>query len=372
MSWGPLIHGHAFPPVVEAITRAAALGVSFGAPSPLELELAEIITGAMPSVEVVRFVSSGTEAAMSAIRLARAFTERDLVVKFAGHYHGHADLLLVSAGSGGLTFGVPTSPGVPSGATADTLVAAYNDAPVLAALFAEHGERIAAVIVEPIAGNMGVVPPHPDFLSVVRELTARAGALLIADEVITGFRVAPGGAQELLSLHPDLTVLGKIIGGGLPVGAYGGRGDIMRLVAPSGPVYQAGTLSGNPLAMAAGIAGLEPLRDRAFYARLEETTRTLASGLQRAASDAGITIAVNAAVGMLTVFFRPRPVYGLADAEASDTAAFARFHAAMLRHGIYLPPSQFEAWMISSAHTHEIIQETVGAAATSFREIAGG
>jgi glutamate-1-semialdehyde 2,1-aminomutase len=370
MSWGPLIHGHAFPPVVEAIERTARLGTSFGAPSPLEVELAAAVTSAMPSVELIRFVSSGTEAAMSAIRVARAFTGRDLIVKFAGNYHGHSDMLLVDAGSGGLTLGIPSSPGVPAGATATTIVASYNDVAALEAIFGAHGRQIAAVIVEPIAGNMGVVVPDLGFLEAARRLTANAGGLLIADEVITGFRVAHGGAQALFDLQPDLTVLGKIIGGGLPVGAYGGREDIMRLVAPDGPVYQAGTLSGNPLAMAAGLAGLAPLNSPAFYERLSEATNRLAEGLAAVAGDANIRLTINRVTGLLTAFFSGGPVRTVTDAKASDAQAFAHFHAAMLRRGVYLPPSQYEAWMISSAHADEIIDQTLAAAADSLRELA--
>ena len=370
MSWGPLIHGHAFPPVLEAVSNAAALGTTFGAPTPLEVELAALITGAMPAIEMVRFVNSGTEAAMSAIRVARAFTGRDLIVKFAGNYHGHADMLLVSAGSGGLTFGVPSSPGVPAGATADTLIAPYNETDALESTFDSHGERIAAVILELVPGNMGVIGPFPEFLAAVRRLCDRSGALLIADEVITGFRVAAGGAQQALGLVPDLTVLGKIIGGGLPVGAYGGRREIMRLVAPEGPVYQAGTLSGNPLAMAAGIASLSALRAPGFHERLGDTTARVAGGLRTLAAEAAVPVTVNHVTGMLTVFFTGKPVRTLADAQSSDTRAFARFHAAMLDRGCYLPPSQFEAWMISSAHTDQIIDQTLPAAREAFRHAA--
>jgi glutamate-1-semialdehyde 2,1-aminomutase len=326
----------------------------------------------MSAVEMVRFVNSGTEAAMSAIRVARAFTGRELIVKFAGNYHGHADMLLVSAGSGGLTFGTPSSPGVPAGTTATTIVAPFNDTPALEAVIGAHGPRIAAIILEPIAGNMGVVMPNSDFLDAARRLSANTGALLIADEVITGFRVALGGAQARLDIRPDLSILGKILGGGLPVGAYGGRREIMRSVAPEGPVYQAGTLSGNPLAMAAGVAGLAPLRDPGFYQRLDAGTDNLARGLRQAAEEAGVPLTVNAVTGMLTAFFTTGKVQSLADAAGSDTATFARFHAAMLRRGMYLPPSQFEAWMLSSAHTDEIIHQTVSAAGEALREIAAG
>lgn len=370
MSWGPLINGHAYPPVVDALARAAERGTSFGAPSSLEVELAEVIVSALPAVEMVRFVNSGTEAAMSAIRLARAVTGRELIVKFAGNYHGHADMLLARAGSGSLTLGVPTSPGVPGGAAASTLVATYNDAPRLADLFAERGSEIAAVIVEPIAGNMGVVPPDPAFLSAIRELTRTNGALFIDDEVITGLRVGPHGAQGLLDMAPDITVLGKIIGGGLPVGAYGGRREVMERIAPSGPVYQAGTLSGNPLAMAAGLANLRPLRQPAFYDRLHDTTRALASGLIDAAWSAGVPVTVNWVTGMLTVFFTPGPVTSLAGSEAADAGRYGRFFHAMLERGIYLPPSQFEAWMLSSAHTAEIVDTTIAMARAAFEDVA--
>ena len=370
MSWGPLINGHAYPPVVDALARAAERGTSFGAPSSLEVELAEVIVSALPAVEMVRFVNSGTEAAMSAIRLARAVTGRELIVKFAGNYHGHADMLRARAGSGSLTLGGPTSPGVPTGAAASTLVATYNDAPRLADLFAERGSEIAAVIVEPIAGNMGVVPPDPAFLSAIRELTRTNGALFIDDEVITGLRVGPHGAQGLLDMAPDITVLGKIIGGGLPVGAYGGRREVMERIAPSGPVYQAGTLSGNPLAMAAGLANVRPLRQPAFYDRLHDTTRALASGLMDAAGSAGVPVTVNWVTGMLTVFFTPGPVTSLAGSEAADAGRYGRFFHAMLERGIYLPPSQFEAWMLSSAHTAEIVDTTIAMARAAFEDVA--
>ncbi len=359
MSWGPLIHGHAFAPVVAAVEEAAHGGTSYGAPTEREVLLAEEVVAAVPSIEMVRFVSSGTEATMSAIRLARGYTGRDIVVKFAGNYHGHADMLLAQAGSGSLTLGVPTSPGVPAGAAQSTLAAPYNNIAVLRQLFAAHGDQIAAVIVEPIAGNMGVVPPAAGFLDAIRELTRHTAALFICDEVITGFRVALGGAQEALDCSPDLTTLGKILGGGLPVGAYGGRRDIMKQVSPSGPVYQAGTLSGNPVAMAAGLASLAPLHDRSFYQMLSTNTECLAAGLRNAAVKAGIPVTVNACNGMLTVFFSEVPVTTLADAQSCDTDRYARFFHAMLDRGIYLPPSQFEAWMLSSQHTPDIIHYTV-------------
>jgi len=371
MSWGPLIHGHAFPPVVEQIQHAAARGTSFGAPTEQEVVLASIVTDALPSVEMVRFVSSGTEAAMSAIRLARGYTGRDLIVKFAGNYHGHADSLLARAGSGSLTLGVPTSPGVPDDAARTTLVATYNDVGGLEDLFARFGDRIAGVIVEPIAGNMGVIPPIRGFLESIQHLCAASGALFICDEVITGFRVAYGGAQSIFGVQPDLTVLGKIVGGGLPVGAYAGRRSIMERVSPSGPVYQAGTLSGNPLAMAAGIASIESLRRGNVYAELAQHTAALAAGLRAQALAAGIPVAVNAVTGMLTLFFSDEPVESLAQAEASSTDRYARFFHAMLDRGVYLPPSQFEAWMLSTCHGEPEIENAVKAAEEAFGEIGG-
>lgn len=370
MSWGPLIHGHAYPPVVQAVQSAAARGTSFGAPSPLEVELAEAVTSAIPSVDMVRFVNSGTEASMSAIRLARAATGRDVIVKFAGNYHGHVDALLARAGSGGLTLGVPTSPGVPHAVAAETLVAQYNDARGLKDLFDVYGDRIAAVVVEPIAGNMGVVPPVSDFLPTIQTLCRHNGSLFICDEVITGFRVGPSGAQGRFGIEPDLTILGKIIGGGLPVGAYGGRRDLMEQMSPAGPVYQAGTLSGNPLAMAAGIAGLRPLRSPEFYERLSATTARIASGLGDLCRGLGIDVSINAVTGILTLFFAVGPVWGLAAVERSDTAAYGRFFHAMLRRGVYLPPSQFEAWMISAAHTPEIVDAILDAAKDSVAELS--
>lgn len=362
MSWGPLIHGHAFGPVVRSLEAAVPYGTTYGAPTAAEVLLAEAVVDAVPSVEMVRFVSSGTEAAMSAIRLARAVTGRPVIVKFAGNYHGHADALLASAGSGSLTFGVPTSPGVTDAATADTIVATYNDTQGLATVFETRGEEIAAVIVEPIAGNMGVVQPADSFLQAIRRLTADAGALFICDEVITGFRVSRGGAQALLDLRPDITVLGKIIGGGLPVGAFGGSRELMERMSPVGDVYQAGTLSGNPLAMHAGLANISPLAHPRFYQDLDARTHKLAIGLRHAGSEAGIPVTVNACTGMLTLFFTDGPVMNLQDARGADTARFSRFFHAMLDSGISLPPSQFEAWMLSAAHSDEIIDETVAAA----------
>jgi glutamate-1-semialdehyde 2,1-aminomutase len=366
MSWGPLIHGHAFGPVVQALEAGAPYGVTYGAPTASEVLLAEEIVDAVPSIEMVRFVNSGTEAGMSAVRLARGSTGRDLIVKFAGNYHGHADALLAQAGSGSLTLGVRTSPGVTTASTADTLVASYNDVEEVRSLFSVHSENIAAVIAEPIAGNMGVVPPAEGFLQEIRRLTAEAGALCICDEVITGFRVGRDGAQGRFGVSPDLTILGKVVGGGLPVGAYGGRVDLMERVAPTGPVYQAGTLSGNPLAMQAGLASLKPLRDSAFYRALDQSTRRLADGLRIAAGEAGIPVTVNACTGMLTLFFTPGPVTTLAGAQQSDTTRYASFFHAMLDRGVSLPPSQFEAWMLSSAHTDEVLEATVEAARDAF------
>jgi glutamate-1-semialdehyde 2,1-aminomutase len=361
-SWGPLILGHAHPRVVRAVEEALRRGASFGAPTELETQLAEMIVSAVPSIEMVRLVSSGTEASMSAIRLARGFTGRDVIVKFAGCYHGHVDSLLVQAGSSATTHGVPTSPGVPKGCTADTLVLRYNDVQGLVDAFAGRGGEIAGVILEPVAGNMGLVTPSAEFLSELRRLTDRHGALLIYDEVMTGFRLAYGGAQQLDKQMPDLTVLGKIVGGGLPVGAYGGRADVMRKVMPAGPVFQAGTLSGNPLAMAAGIATLQELRDRPPYARLEQLGARLAEGLTAAARAAGVPHCLNRAGSMWTLFFTAGPVTDYDSARAADTARFGRFFWAMMDRGFYLPCSQFEAAFLSAAHTEKQIEETLAAA----------
>jgi glutamate-1-semialdehyde 2,1-aminomutase len=369
-SWGPLILGHAHPRVVEAAIEAVRLGSSFGAPCERETELAELISAAMPSVEMVRMVSSGTEAAMSAIRLARGFTGRDRIVKFAGCYHGHVDALLVSAGSSALTHGVPSSPGVPPGSTGDTIVLRFNDVDGLRSAFRAQGDAIAGVILEPIVGNMGLVVPSSEFLSQLRQMTQRHGALLIYDEVMTGFRVAYGGAQELLSQKPDLTVLGKIVGGGFPVGAYGGRADIMKRVLPAGPVFQAGTLSGNPVAMAAGIATLRELNENRPYARLDRIGQRLCAGLAQAALNAGITHQINRAGSMWTLFFAAAPITDLESATRSDTACFARFFWAMMDRGVYLPCSQFEAAFISTAHTDEQIDQTVQSAQEAMEQLA--
>ena len=368
MSWGPLIHGHAPRGLVKALAAAARDGTSYGAPSPLELELGERVRRLMPSLERVRFVSSGTEAAMSAIRVARAATGRDKIVKFEGCYHGHADPFLVQAGSGALTLGVPTSPGVTRGAAGDTLLATYNDPLSVQRVFDANRGAIAALIVEPIAGNMGVVPPADGFLRFLRDVCTAHGALLIFDEVISGFRAAPGGAQALAGVRPDLTCLGKIIGGGLPVGAYGGRADLMDLVSPAGPVYQAGTLSGNPLAMTAGIWCLDRLKP-ALSRRLAALGRRLAAGLAEAGRDAGVAVQVNAVGSVLTPFFTDRPVRDYQAATSARTAAYATFFRGMLGRGIYLPPSQFEAWFLSAAHTARDVEKTIAAARPSMQEV---
>jgi glutamate-1-semialdehyde 2,1-aminomutase len=352
-SWGPLILGHAPPAVVEALAETARKGTSYGAPTAQEVEMAERITRAVPSMEMVRLVSSGTEAAMSAIRLARGATGRDLIIKFDGCYHGHADSLLVKAGSGGATFGIPDSAGVPAALAALTLALPFNDLEAVSRAFETRRGEVAAVLVEPVAGNMGVVPPAPGFLAGLRELCTRHGALLVFDEVITGFRVAYGGAQALYSVRPDLTCLGKIIGGGLPVGAYGGPRDLMSNVAPLGPVYQAGTLSGNPLAVAAGLATLRALEDPAIYDRLERLGARFARGIREAAGAAGIPVTVNRVGSMLTTFFTEGPVIDYASAKRADTARYARFFHGMLDRGVFLAPSQFEAAFVSVAHTEQ-------------------
>jgi glutamate-1-semialdehyde 2,1-aminomutase len=366
-SWGPLILGHAPAAVVEAVGEAARRGTSYGAPTPREVEIAEVISRAIPSIEMLRLVSSGTEAAMSAIRLARGATGRDAIVKCEGCYHGHADSLLVKAGSGGATFSLPDSAGVPPSLAALTITVPFNDLAALRQTFASRGSEIAAVIVEPVAGNMGVVPPAPGFLAGLRDLTTRHGALLIFDEVITGFRVAYGGAQALYGVTPDLTCLGKIIGGGLPVGAYGGRRDLMAHVAPLGGVYQAGTLSGNPLAVAAGLATLRALQDPSAYRRLEALGARLQAGLEGAAREAGIPLTVNRVGSMLTGFFAEGPVTDYASAKRSDTTRYAKFFHAMLERGVFLAASQFEAAFVSLAHTEADIETAAGAAREALR-----
>jgi glutamate-1-semialdehyde 2,1-aminomutase len=366
-SWGPLILGHADPQVVEAIVNAARQGSSFGASTPSEVELAEAVTAAVPSMEKVRFVSSGTEATMSAIRLARAYVRRKYIVKFAGCYHGHADSLLVKAGSGVATLGIPGSAGVVEELARYTLALPYNEVSALEQAFAKFKQQIACVIVEPVVGNMGCVPPAPGYLAALRDLTRREGALLIFDEVMTGFRVSFGGAQQLYGIVPDLTALGKIIGGGLPVGAYGGSREIMDLVAPLGPVYQAGTLSGNPLAMAAGLATLRCLRDHPeLYQRLETLTARLVEGVAQAAQAEEVPLTCNRAGSMFTWFFTKRPVTNWDEAASCDTAAFGQYFRAMLEAGIYLPPSQFEAAFLSAAHTELDVEETIAAAREAF------
>ncbi len=367
-SWGPMILGHAHPKVVSAIRRAAARGTSYGAPTAGEVELAGLIRKAFPSIGKVRLVSSGTEAAMSAVRLARGFTGRDKIVKFEGCYHGHADPMLVKAGSGALTFGQPDSPGVPMDTAKDTLTATFNDAGSVQRLFEENRGQIAAVIVEPIPGNMGVVPPAPGFLNALREITRTDGALLVFDEVITGFRVAFGGAQELYGISPDLTVLGKIIGGGLPVGAFGGRRDVMAALSPEGPVYQAGTLSGNPLAVSAGISAITELSRKGTYKRLADKADYLAEGLQGVFRKAAVPTWTNRVGSMWTTFFQEGPVVDYATAKRSDTSLYGRYFHGMLARKIYLAPSQFEAGFVSLAHTRTDLDRTIAAA----REVLNG
>ena len=359
LSWGPLILGHAHPAVVEAINAAAQRGTSYGAPTELETEIAQEILKALPSMEMVRMVNSGTEATMSALRLARGVTGRNKIVKFEGCYHGHGDSLLIKAGSGALTFGVPTSPGVPASIASETIVAQYNDLPGLEKIFEQCGEDIAAVIIEPVTGNMGVVLPQPGFLEGLRALTQKYGTLLIFDEVMTGFRVGYGGAQGRYNIDPDLTCLGKVIGGGLPVAAYGGKKKYMEKVAPSGPIYQAGTLSGNPLAMAAGLATLRLLQVEGFYAKLEQKTMRLAEGLKSIAQELEFPIWVNAVGAMFSAFFTNVPVMDFKSACTSDEELFAAFFRGMLERGIYLAPSQYEAVFLSSAHSDEDIDYTL-------------
>jgi glutamate-1-semialdehyde 2,1-aminomutase len=368
-SWGPLILGHAHPDVVKAIKRAAEKGTSYGAPCKEEIELASIIVKSFPSIDIVRMTSSGTEATMSSIRLARAYTGRDFIVKFEGCYHGHADCLLVKAGSGATTFGTPSSPGVPRGFTENTLLARYNDTQSVERLFAEYGDRIAAVLVEPVAANMGVVPPKEGFLEELRKVTEDSGSLLIFDEVITGFRLGLGGAQKTYGVIPDITCLGKIIGGGLPVGAFGGKKEIMNLVSPVGPVYQAGTLSGNPLAMAAGVATLNKLKEKGTYKRLSELTVYLTQGLREILKKLSIKAQINSVGSMFTLFFTEHGVVDYESALSSDTKIYSRFFKSLLSAGIMFPPSQFEAVFLSLAHTEKEIDMTLKAAYNALKEI---
>lgn len=369
LSWGPMILGHASPAVISAIKKAAGQGTSYGAPTELEVELARHIRMAVPSMEKIRLVSSGTEAVMSAIRVARGYTKRDGILKFEGCYHGHSDYLLAKAGSGMMTLGIPDSLGVPADFAKQTFTAPYNDIRSVQQIMREQGKQIACIIVEPIAGNMGVVPPAPDFLPVLRQLTLDHGSLLIFDEVISGFRVHYGGAQALYGITPDLTVLGKIIGGGLPVGAYGGRKEIMDLIAPVGPVYQAGTLSGNPLAVTAGLATLKQLRAKQLYKKLDEQSAVLAEGIGNEAKRAGIPLTQHRVGSMLTSFFTPEPVVDWDSAKRSDTKRYAQFFHHMLEQGIYLAPSQFEAAFLSTAHTSADVERTIKAARMAFKSL---
>lgn len=371
-SWGPMIVGHCNPKVIAAVTAALENGSSFGAPTNLEIQLAEMVIAAVPSIEMVRMVSSGTEATMSAIRLARAYTGRDTIIKFAGCYHGHADSLLVKAGSGAATFGVPDSPGVPAEVARHTLTAEYNSLDSVQALVDENRGNIACIIIEPIAGNMGTVPPRSGFLEGLRDICDQEGIVLIFDEVMSGFRVAYGGAQELYGITPDLTTLGKIIGGGLPVGAFGGKRQIMELLSPSGGVYQAGTLSGNPLAMSAGIATLQILQEKGFYQRLEEKSALVAEMITGAAADAGYPIFSTRVGSMLCVFFSKNEVYDWATAAKCDTAAYGTYFRAMLEQGIYLAPSQFETAFVSISHSVEDLERTATAARKAFKILAAG
>jgi len=367
-SWGPMIAGHAHPKVLEAVRRTAANGLSFGVPNPLEVTMAETVARLVPSMEMSRMVNSGTEATMSAIRLARGYTGRSRVVKFEGCYHGHGDAFLVKAGSGMLTFGVPTSPGVPSGLADLTLTLAYNDFEAATSLFEQHGSEIACLIIEPIAGNMNCILPKPGYLQHLRELCSRHGALLIFDEVMTGFRVALGGAQALYGVTPDLSTFGKIIGGGMPVGAYGGRRELMSQVAPSGPIYQAGTLSGNPVAMAAGLATLELIQAPGFYEDLMRKTDLLCDGLEQAAREAGVEVTTNRVPGMFGLFFTDQKVESFAQATACDIPAFNRFFHGLLKRGVYFAPSAYEAGFLSAAHSEADIEATLAAAREAFKE----
>jgi glutamate-1-semialdehyde 2,1-aminomutase len=369
LSWGPLITGHAHPSVVKAIQEAAIKGTSYGAPSPLEVGLAKCVMEFMPNIEMIRFVNSGTEATMSALRLARAYTKRDKIIKFDGCYHGHADLLLVQAGSGVVTLGLPDSPGVPANTVKDTLVADFNNLNSVEALFKQYPDQIAAIIVEPVAGNMGVVPPLPGFLEGLRSITSRDGSLLIFDEVMTGFRVHKGGAQTLYNIKPDLTTLGKVIGGGLPVGAYGGKKEIMQMVAPSGPMYQAGTLSGNPLAMSAGIAALSLIRGEDCWEQLDQAAGRLEAGIASAAQKTGIPIQQTRVGTMFTTFFSETKPTDWNTVKVSDKARFGKFFQKMLEGGVYLAPSQFEAGFISIMHSDEVIDATIAKAEAAFKSL---
>jgi glutamate-1-semialdehyde 2,1-aminomutase len=371
LSWGPLILGHAHPEVVQAVRDAAGRGTSYGAPTLAEVELAERVRAWMPSLERLRFVSSGTEATMSALRLARGFTGRELVLKFDGCYHGHGDSFLVRAGSGVATLGLPNSPGVPEALSRLTLTAPFNDLEAVEAALAAHPGRVAALIVEPVVGNAGFIAPDPDFLPGLRRLTLEHGALLIFDEVMTGFRVAPGGAQQRFGVTPDLTTLGKVIGAGLPVGAYGGRAEVMQHIAPAGPVYQAGTLSGNPLAMAAGLAQLAVLEREQPYPALERRTARLVEGLLANAAELGVPASGGSLGSMWGMFFHPGPVRDFAQARQSDTALFARYFHALLRRGVFIAPSQFEAGFLSTAHDDAVVEETIGRAREALREALG-
>lgn len=369
MSWGPILHGHAHPRILAAVESAARRGTSFGAPTLVELELAEGIRRAMPSLSMLRFVSSGTEATMSALRLARAYTGRETIVKFDGCYHGHVDSLLVEAGSGALTHGEPTSAGISRDAIEETRGLRYNDSQAVLEFMRQEGERVAAIIVEPVAGNMGTVGPEPTFLRTLREVTAASGSLLIFDEVITGFRVGLGGAQQRFGIVPDLTCLGKIIGGGLPAAAFGGRAEVMQLVSPLGPVYQAGTLSGNPVAMGAGLASLEMAAER-DYAYLEDLAIAVQEGLTSAGAESGIDLCVNRESSMLSCFFTREHVHDLDSARTGDAGRYSGFFHAMLDQGVYLPPSQFETWMLSFAHTSQDVDCVLGAASAAFERLA--
>jgi glutamate-1-semialdehyde 2,1-aminomutase len=368
-TWGPAIHGHAFPPIIEAIKAAADKGTSFGVPNALEVELAGLVRSAVSSIHKVRMCNSGTEATMSAIRLARGFTGRDKIIKFDGCYHGHVDSLLVKAGSGALTFGHPDSAGVPAAFTQHTLVAPFNDEEAVRALFNANKDQVAGIILEPVPGNAGLYPPKPGFLEFLRKICDEEGALLIFDEVMTGFRLAWGGAQQRYAINPDLTCFGKIIGGGLPVGAFGGRVEIMDLLAPLGPVYQAGTLSGNPLAMAAGLSSLKALKESGVYEKLESRAAFLESGIQEAAQMAGVPIQFNRVGSMFCAYFTSRPVWNLADAMTSDRDKFARFFHGMLERGVYFAPSQFEAGFLSLAHEEDQLRRVITAASEVFREL---